>query len=68
MLEAKKVKKKDKLISFPEDLLDQLEQISNETRIPVTQLTLMASYSLVANYKEKGTFIFADLLNPEHRK
>jgi len=29
---------------------------------------LMALHSLIANYETKGSFLFADLINPEHRE
>jgi hypothetical protein len=54
-------------INFPEGLKRDLKEIADETTFSVNDLVVMASYSLVSNYKDKGTFIFADLLNPEHR-
>ena len=53
---------------LPEDLKERLEQMAQETRMQQSQLMLLALYSLVANYEEKGSFIFADLLNPKHRE
>lgn len=55
-------------VTFPNSLKKQLEQISKEVGISQGQLVVLATHSFVANYMEKGTFIFADLLNPEHRK
>lgn len=51
-----------------EDLKAELDQMSDELNMSKNQLALMALYSLVANYKKSGSFIFVDLLNPEHKK
>lgn len=45
----------------------ELEAMSEEIGLTQNHLTVLALYSLVANYKKKGSFIMADLLNPEHR-
>jgi hypothetical protein len=42
--------------------------MSKETNLQQSQLMLMALHSLIANYETKGSFIFADLINPEHRE
>lgn len=44
-----------------------LEEMSKETGIPQAQLINLATISMLENYKVKGSFIFADLLNPEHK-
>lgn len=54
-------------VSLPETLKSELEKMSVEVGLSQNQLLVMSAQSLVANYKEKGSFIFADLLNPEHR-
>jgi len=54
-------------VSLPENLKYDLEKMSVEVGLSQNQLLVMAAQSLIANYKEKGSFIFADLLNPEHR-
>lgn len=54
-------------VSLPETLKSELEKMSVEVGLSQNQLLVMAAHSLVANYKEKGSFIFVDLLNPEHR-
>ena len=54
-------------VSLPENLKCELEKMSVEVGLSQNQLLMMAAQSLIANYKEKGSFIFADLLNPEHR-
>lgn len=55
-------------ISLPTHLKKELKQMGEETGLSVNHLVKLASSSLVANYREKGSFIFADLLNPEHRE
>lgn len=55
-------------VSMPESLKTDLEKMATELGLSQNQLVVMTLYSLVANYEEKGSFIFADLLNPEHRK
>jgi hypothetical protein len=55
------------IVNVPDDLKAGLERMSEETMIPQTTLVNMAIQSLVANYEVKGSFIFADLLNPDHR-
>lgn len=58
---------KRKTVYFTDDLKAEVEQIAEETGLSANHLIVLATYSLVANYRAKGTFIFADLLNPEHR-
>lgn len=53
---------------MPEGLKEDLEKMADELGLSQNQLAVMALHSLVANYEQKGSFIFADLLNPEHRK
>jgi hypothetical protein len=45
-----------------------LEEMSKETGIPQAQLINLATISMLENYKVKGSFIFADLLNPDHKE
>lgn len=54
-------------VSMPETLKLKLEKMSDELGLSQNQLAVMALHSLVANYEVKGSFIFADLLNPDHR-
>ncbi|PAF20072.1 hypothetical protein CHH49_18050 [Terribacillus saccharophilus] len=54
-------------IELPEGTKQRLEEMSKETMVPQASLIKMAVESLVANYEVKGGFIFADLLNPDHR-
>lgn len=57
-----------KLVAMiPDDIKEELEKMSQETSLSMTVLVNLATQSLVANYREKGSFIFADLLNPQHR-
>lgn len=67
-MEKKDKKVKPKYINFPEDLKERLEVMSVETNLTVTTLINLAAQSLIANYEMKGSFIFADLLNPEHKE
>lgn len=55
-------------ISMPEDAKKELEIMSKETGIAQGQLITLATLSMLVNYRHKGSFIFADLLNPEHKK
>ena len=55
-------------VSMPETLKERLEKMSDELGLSQNQLAVMALQSLVANYEVKGSFIFADLLNPDHRE
>ncbi|MEB8615823.1 ribbon-helix-helix domain-containing protein [Bacillus cereus] len=52
---------------LPDDLKSGIVEMAEKTGLSQNQLAIMALYSLVANWQEKGSFIFADLLNPEHR-
>lgn len=54
-------------VKLPDDLKKDLAQMAKETDMPQSTLIRLATYSLVANYQEKGSFIFADLLNPDHK-
>jgi len=54
-------------VSLPESVKEDLEKMSAEVGLSQNQLLVMAAQSLLANYEAKGSFIFADLLNPEHR-
>lgn len=56
------------LLYLTDDLKKRVEKMSEETRLSQNQLAVMALHSLVANYEQKGSFIFADLLNPENKK
>ena len=54
-------------VRLPEELKKKLASMSEETDLPQSVLIRMATYSLVVNYEQKGSFIFADLLNPDHK-
>lgn len=59
---------KEKLqVTMPTSLKRELAHMAKETGISQNHLAVLALHSLTANYEEKGSFIFADLLNPEHR-
>lgn len=63
MAEVKKL-----TIPFPAEHKHDLERMSSETGLSQTQLIILATISMLANYEHKGSFVFADLLNPEHKK
>ena len=65
-----KEKKTTNRICFspPNDLKERFNSMAEETNMTQAQLMLLAMYSLVANYEVKGSFIFADLLSPDHRE
>ncbi len=54
--------------SIPEDLKKRFERMSKKTNFQQSQQMLMALHALVAYYDDKGSFIFADLINPKLRK
>lgn len=55
-------------IYLPEETKKQLEEMSGDVAISQNQLIVLATHSLIANWKEKGSFIFVDLLDPKHRQ
>lgn len=55
------------ILNIPEDTAERLNKMATETTLSRNALVTLAAASLVANYEQKGSFIFADLLNPEHR-
>jgi hypothetical protein len=59
--------KKGITIQFPEHIKKRLEEMSEEVGIPQNQLVNLATISMLENYKQKGSFIFVDLLNPEYK-
>lgn len=58
-------KNSDRLgVYLPPNLKKELKNMSGETGYTVNQLALMSLTSLVANYNQKGYFIFVDLISP----
>lgn len=55
-------------VRLPDDLKNELARMTRETDISQATLIKLGIFSLVANYKAKGSFIFVDLLNPAHKK
>lgn len=51
-------------VYLPPDLKQDIRNMSNETGYTVNQIALMSLTSLTIDYKEKGKFIFIDLLCP----
>ncbi|MDF2722420.1 MAG: type 11 methyltransferase [Paenibacillus sp.] len=55
-------------VYLPERVKADLEQMADETGLSMTQLIVMATHGLLANYKSQGGAIFADLVGArEHR-
>lgn len=59
--------KKGITISFSEKHKKSLEDMALETSMSQAALVNLATISMLENYKQKGSFIFADLLNPNHK-
>ena len=55
-------------IDLPPVAKEELVRMSDETNMSQAALIKLATLSLLENYKHKGAFIFADLLNPEHKE
>lgn len=55
------------LVNLRTELKDELKEMSKELGLSQTDLIRMATESLIVNYRNKGSFIFADLLNPDHK-
>lgn len=54
-------------LTMPVDLKNKLETVSKETYMSQNQLVLLAINSLIANYQNKGSFIFVDLLSVDDK-
>lgn len=54
-------------VNLPEETKKSLEAMSKETGLSQANLIRLATLSLLENYDSKGSFIFADLLNPDHK-
>lgn len=59
---------KKMLVYFPENTKEELEKMADELGLSQSQLIVMATTSMLANYRMRGSLIFADLLNPEHKQ
>ncbi|MGE7191990.1 hypothetical protein [Lysinibacillus fusiformis] len=55
-------------IDLPPVAKEELVRMAEETNMSQAALIKLATLSLLENYKHKGAFIFADLLNPEHKE
>jgi hypothetical protein len=49
-------------VYLPEKARTDLLNIANNTGLSQSQLVVLATHSLIANYKAKGNAIFSDLL------
>lgn len=50
-------------VYFPEQIKIDLQRMAKETGISQTQLVVMATHGLLANYETKSKAVFAELLN-----
>lgn len=55
-------------VDLPPEKKMELERMADETGMTQTALVKLATISLLENYKAKGSFVFVDLLNPEHKE
>lgn len=55
-------------VDLPPAKKTELERMADETGMTQTALVKLATISLLENYKTKGSFVFVDLLNPEHKE
>jgi len=55
-------------VEFVPKVKKDLEEMSKETGMSQAALIKLATISMLENYKQKGSFIFVDLLNPEHKE
>ncbi|MGG1553944.1 methyltransferase domain-containing protein [Paenibacillus ferrarius] len=66
-MEDKNDKTKRLSVYLPEKTKAELERMADETGLSMTQLIVMATQGLLANYAAQGGGIFADLLASRHR-
>lgn len=66
-MEDKQDKTKRLSVYLPEKVKSELEQMADATGLSMTQLIVMATQGLLANYAAQGGAIFADLLSARHR-
>ncbi|WNR44342.1 methyltransferase domain-containing protein [Paenibacillus roseipurpureus] len=66
-MEDKHDKTKRLSVYLPEKVKSDLEGMAEETGLSMTQLIVMATQGLLANYAAQGGAIFADLLSARHR-
>ncbi len=62
-MDVKNDKTKRLSVYLPEKMKSELEQMAEETGLSMTQLIVMATHGLLANYSAQGGAIFADLLS-----
>lgn len=54
-------------VNLTEEAKGKLKTMAEETGLSQANLVRLATLSLLENYEAKGSFIFADLLNPNHK-
>ncbi|MFG1735333.1 CopG family transcriptional regulator [Paenibacillus sp. 843] len=55
-------------VYLPDLAKSELEQMANQTGLSQSQLVVMATLGLLANYKARGNGIFTELLKMEPKK
>ncbi|WP_289141821.1 CopG family transcriptional regulator [uncultured Brevibacillus sp.] len=50
-------------VYFPKNVKKQLSQMAEETGLSQTQLVVMATHGLLAQYKQHGQVIFSNIQN-----
>ena len=66
-MEDKQDKTKRLSVYLPEKVKSDLDHMADDTGLSMTQLIVMATQGLLANYAAQGGAIFADLLSARHR-
>lgn len=54
-------------VNLTDEAKKKLVTMADETGLSQANLIRLATLSLLENYDSKGSFIFADLLNPNHK-
>lgn len=55
-------------IYFMDHVKDDLQKLSDETGMAMSHLVVLATQSLISNYRSSGSDIFASLLDASHRQ
>ncbi|KOP64851.1 hypothetical protein AMS62_06020 [Bacillus sp. FJAT-18019] len=55
-------------VYLPDVAKSELQQMANQTGLSQSQLVVMATLGLLANYRVKGNAIFTELLRIEQKK
>ncbi|UUZ81641.1 methyltransferase domain-containing protein [Paenibacillus sp. P26] len=55
-------------VYLPDRVKSDLSRMAEQTGLSMTQLIVMATHSLLANYQERGSAVFAGLIDARHRE